>query len=446
MSKFRKTVTFLCSLSMIIGLQPAVNVEAEPEYTDSAYWNMQCMNQDSLSEEQQASCQAYADFIEQRNKELTVKLSELDSSKQGISATIDSYTAKSAEYSAQIDGLSSMMDDLNMQIGGANKQSDELLIQIKDSEEQIELEKAQIESLKQRMKNRMSANQGTMRLNQFLDVLMGAQSFSDFVRIAGGLSDIYEYDSTILEEMNESYVKLNEMQEELLSEQNDLKVVQMNLESGKSLLNAQQSALVASKDELSALQLQYQEQLKNADSQTVQIIEEMNQNTAVLDNVKNSIALSYEKTKPKSTPTPTPAAGDDNGNSDGGSGSPDWYTDGSGAPVTGGGSNPYYGGWGNCTWGAWQLVYDTLGIALPGWGMAGDWLWYAQRDGYPTGSEPAVYSVAVYVGHVAFVTEVGDGMVYIKEGNYMGQYYERWVPLDALPYTGQTCLGYIYLQ
>jgi len=78
--------------------------------------------------------------------------------------------------------------------------------------------------------------------------------------------------------------------------------------------------------------------------------------------------------------------------------------------------------------------------------MAGDWLWYAQRDGYPTGSEPAVYSVAVYVGHVAFVTEVGDGMVYIKEGNYMGQYYERWVPLDALPYTGQTCLGYIYLQ
>ena len=58
----------------------------------------------------------------------------------------------------------------------------------------------------------------------------------------------------------------------------------------------------------------------------------------------------------------------------------------------------------------------------------------------------AVYSVAVYVGHVAFVTEVGDGMVYIKEGNYMGQYYERWVPLDALPYTGQTCLGYIYLQ
>ena len=165
---------------MIIGLQPAVNVEAEPEYTDSAYWNMQCMNQDSLSEEQQASCQAYADFIEQRNKELTVKLSELDSSKQGISATIDSYTAKSAEYSAQIDGLSSMMDDLNMQIGGANKQSDELLIQIKDSEEQIELEKAQIESLKQRMKNRMSANQGTMRLNQFL--IQSGTGYTEYCR------------------------------------------------------------------------------------------------------------------------------------------------------------------------------------------------------------------------------------------------------------------------
>ena len=77
--------------------------------------------------------------------------------------------------------------------------------------------------------------------------------------------------------------------------------------------------------------------------------------------------------------------------------------------------------------------------------MAGNWLNDAAASGYATGSTPRVNSIAVYSWHVAFVTAVNGDQVYIKEGNYLGHYNERWVPASGSNYTGQTCLGYIYL-
>lgn len=102
-------------------------------------------------------------------------------------------------------------------------------------------------------------------------------------------------------------------------------------------------------------------------------------------------------------------------------------------------SNPYpvnnwgsTGEWSNCTWSVWQLVYDNLGIALPGgWGNAGSsWLSNARNAGYTTGSSPKVNSIIVFDGHVAFVTYVSGDQVYIKEGGYgyapNQTYHEGW--------------------
>lgn len=116
---------------------------------------------------------------------------------------------------------------------------------------------------------------------------------------------------------------------------------------------------------------------------------------------------------------------------------------GTGAPMTGSANNPYYGGWSNCVYGAWQLAHDISGVSLPSWGYAGTWLYSAQASGYATGYAPAAGSIAVYSGHVAYVSAVSGDMVYIMEGGYNGGYNERWVSKDYI--YGQSCLGYIYL-
>lgn len=118
-------------------------------------------------------------------------------------------------------------------------------------------------------------------------------------------------------------------------------------------------------------------------------------------------------------------------------------SEGSGYQLTGSANNPYYGGWSNCAYGAWQLAHDLSGVNLPSWGYAGSWLWSAQASGYATGYAPAAGSIAVYTGHVAYVSAVDGDMVYIMEGGFNGGYNERWVSKDYI--YGQSLVGYIYL-
>ena len=117
---------------------------------------------------------------------------------------------------------------------------------------------------------------------------------------------------------------------------------------------------------------------------------------------------------------------------------------GSGAPVVGSGSNPYYGGWSNCTWGAWQLAHDALGVSLPEWGWAGSWVANAQATGYATGSTPVAGSIAVYSGHVAYVSEVSEdgSMIHIQEGGFAGGYNDRWCSAYG---NEQALVGYVYI-
>lgn len=457
MKKMIKKVLFIFAVILFAGTQVLSARAEEPEYSNTDYWNSLCTNNTEMTVEQQNSCSAYVQYMKEQNEELQKQIDEIDSKKSEISDNIVVYASKANDYNKQIQGLNNMLQDLNMQISGAQIQADEIALTIADSEEKIEFEKAQIASLKERVSNRIAQSQGSMRLNQYLDVIMGAETFSDFVRVVSGLSDIYEYDSNILEEMNESVQTLNEMQEQLLEDQAQLKKVQLDLETGKSLLSAQQAALLASKYEMEVVQKTYQEKLNSADTDLREALEALNQNQSTMENVQNSVDESEKLT----TPTPDPESEKDSGNessssdsqtsgneSQESSGGGSWSTGGNGNPAQGGPNNPYYTPyeWGNCTWSVWKLVYDNLGIALPGWHYPVSWISEAQASGYATGSEPAPNSIAVYVGHVAYCAEVGDGQIYIKEGNYMGSYMERWVPLDALPYTGQQCLGFIYLQ
>lgn len=108
------------------------------------------------------------------------------------------------------------------------------------------------------------------------------------------------------------------------------------------------------------------------------------------------------------------------------------------------GANPYSGGWSNCTYGAWEAVYENLGISLPNFGNASQWVASAQANGYATGSTPRAGSVAVYYGHVAYVSAVSaDGSsCYIIEGGYLGHYNERWISASGI--SSQPIIGYIY--
>lgn len=114
-------------------------------------------------------------------------------------------------------------------------------------------------------------------------------------------------------------------------------------------------------------------------------------------------------------------------------------------------SNPYGDlGYGDCTWTAWQLTYERLGIALPRWGYADDWVDGAAADGYPTGSVPEANSIVVWAGHVGFVAQTSGNNIYVMEGGYDSSsngYHEGWYDgtVGSVNW-GMTLIGYVYLS
>ena len=465
MSRRNHLITGLSVLMLIVtaGFPFRVHAEGEdPDFSDTNYWNSLCTDTDSLSDEDVKNCQAYTQYMQERNSELQSQIADIDARKEEISAKISDYDNQIAQFNAQIEGITGMIQDLSMQIKAVEEQIADIQTRIDANQKAIVEKQNDVDALKEKVAKRLVEEQKTMRTYQFLDVLMGAASFEDFVRLANGMNDIYAHDSHSLEQLTQSIDSLHEMEDQLRSDQEEVKTMETELAAGKQMLDSQQAALLSSRYELQILQQSYNEQLAAADQEKTSAENAIAANQSQIGNIKDSIA-----NRPEPTPTavPEPTASADSGENSTPDTTPESSDtgaatvtpkpastpasssgDSSTPPETGNtDGNPYYGGWANCTWGTWQLVHDTLGISLPGWGMAGNWMNDAARSGYATGSTPKVYSIAVYSWHVGFVTAVDGDRVYIKEGNYLGHYYERWVPVEGLPYSGQTCLGYIYL-
>ena len=437
---------------------------AEEDFSNTSYWNNLCTNSSSLSKEEQASCQAYIAHMKETNSSLQQELDSIDAKKEEISGNINVYASQVNTYNTQIASLNEMIDDLNIQIIATEKRVAEMEATIKANQQLIVQKEHDIEEIRKRLENRMVQQQETMRLNQFIDVLMGAKSFSDFLRIINGIEDITASDHALQDELNKNIQELEEMNEALKKEEEELLEVQRHLDGGKATLASQQTQLLASRYEAELIVNTYNQQLKDQDSELKLGKDAIEANQSTIANINQSIEDSIETMNATPTPEPTPTP----------SSEPTEVTpsaapeekqeeeaiavvtptpepeveeaDPYGTPKTGDTSgNPYYGGWSNCTWGCWQLVHDTLGISLPGWGWSTNWINDAAASGYPTGSEPRAPSIAVYENHVALVTQVNGEQCYIREGNYLGHYMERWVSIYELPWTGQKCLGYIYL-
>ena len=111
-----------------------------------------------------------------------------------------------------------MIQDLSMQITAVEEQIADIRTKIEVNEAAIKEKQDNIDSLKKKVSKRLVEEQKTMRTYQFLEILMGAQSFEDFIRLAGGINDIYAYDSHSLSQLNDGISELEQMKEELLND------------------------------------------------------------------------------------------------------------------------------------------------------------------------------------------------------------------------------------
>ena len=119
--------------------------------------------------------------------------------------------------------------------------------------------------------------------------------------------------------------------------------------------------------------------------------------------------------------------------------------------------NPYndQNGTGNCTWYAFGRAYEVMGTK-PNLNGGDAYNWYNYNDGYERSQTPREGAIMCWdnnggLGHVAFVEEIKDGVIYYSHSFYQSMYYDVWsMPVGQESTQGfsrnyGTFQGYIYL-
>lgn len=202
------------------------------------------------------------------------KISDLESKKNQIQEQRSGNDSKINSADSEINRLQGEQDQVSKELERLSLSISDTETKIKEKTEQIAATKEEIEKLKaeivvitdrinkrnEMLKDRARSFQENGGMVSYLDVLMGAQNFSDFIDRVGAVATIVEADQDILREHEADKKLLEETQAKVESELSSLEKMRTDLESMKKQLNAQK----AEKNKLMA-SLKNQEEHKHAE-------------------------------------------------------------------------------------------------------------------------------------------------------------------------------------
>lgn len=223
----RKIVVYLLSCLLVLG--SIIPVMAEEDFGDTSAWITKCSSSD-LTDEEKKQCAAFSDKMAKESDSLRQELEKIESRRETIKNEINKYGKEIATYEAQIKKLGAEIASLNEQISVKEQE-------IIAKEQEIAAKEAEIEALKQKVMDRMVASQSSMRLNQYIDIIMGAKDLNDLVRRTNGINDITNYDESEREKLKNLIDELNVAKAELIE-------VKAGLEADKESVKAKQNEIL----------------------------------------------------------------------------------------------------------------------------------------------------------------------------------------------------------
>jgi peptidoglycan hydrolase CwlO-like protein len=199
--------------------------------------------------------------------DLESKKNQIQEQRSGNDSKINSADSEINRLQGEQDQVSKELERLSLSISDTETKIKEKTEQIAATKEEIKKLKAEIVVITERinkrnemLKDRARSFQENGGMVSYLDVLMGAQSFSDFIDRVGAVATIVEADQDILREHEADKKLLEETQTKVESELDSLEKMRTDLEAMKKQLNAQK----AEKNKLMA-SLKDQEEHKHAE-------------------------------------------------------------------------------------------------------------------------------------------------------------------------------------
>ena len=236
LSRFIKLTLAAASVaSMMIA---PVSAETDFENNKDYYYEL-CSGTD-LKADEITVCKQFMNYVAKDQNDLQQKLDEINDQIAAAKKEISKYIGQISVLQKEVDGLNVQIEELNVQIHDLTIQIENLTIQITEKQNQIE-------TLKERVNQRMEDAQPTMRLNQYFDFIMGSRSFEELLRRITGMDTLMEYDEA--------------QRVELKALMDSLEIDRANLESSKLLLDESKAQVEVKRNEV-LVQKQYIESLK----------------------------------------------------------------------------------------------------------------------------------------------------------------------------------------
>ncbi|MCR5228793.1 MAG: peptidoglycan DD-metalloendopeptidase family protein [Solobacterium sp.] len=269
----RRLVIIFLSLFLVMSLPVSVHAE-EPDYSDTGYWMDLCTSGGVLSAAQKANCQAFLQYRSNQSESLAQKIKDLESQMKAAEQNASYYAGLVNSYSGQAAALNGEISALNQKISVKEKEIEQLQIRIDQNQ-------ADIDAAKVKIKERMVSQQSSMRLNQVLDILMGAKNFSDFLRIANGLADITAYDTRTMELLADKIAQLEKDKKQI--------------EEDKAALEADKKTVVDKQNEILYLMYQAQYAEDQYRNQMAELEAQGNRYAAEIDAIREQMIEISEK-------------------------------------------------------------------------------------------------------------------------------------------------------
>lgn len=263
MKKVLRALVIGCMAFCLVS-SPNVYAEDHP-YSDTNYWNDYCTTKGNTST---SACKAYIEYLNNQTSASQDRLEQIEADREKIAENISEYTEKLQQLETEIEQKQAEIDAMQAKIN--NKQ-----VEIDAKQVQIDATQAQVEALEEKVKNRMVSSQATMHFNQYLDILMGASSFQDLLRIASGLVSITQYDEKTLNDLE--------------ALRNQLSVEKQELQDAKADLEATQQILLGQQRELEEKQAEHQVILEEFQKQDALLMAEGENVASNIDAIQDAM-------------------------------------------------------------------------------------------------------------------------------------------------------------
>ncbi|MDD6258010.1 MAG: hypothetical protein PUA69_01965 [Erysipelotrichaceae bacterium] len=235
----KKTEHKITALLMIIVLTALhLPVHAEEDYSDTAAWTRKCSDLTVLNEADKNACSAYMQYMASKSEDLKKQLADIDQKQSQVTENISSASEKIADYQNQIASLTDQVNDLQKQIDEQNAK--------------IAEEEKKEQALKEDVKKQIANNQSFMRLSKVTDIIMGASSFEELLRILNGLSMITQKSDQLLDEYQKAEETLKKDRDTLNQQKQEVQNTENDILAKSYAMQVEKEQLEAQKQELSA--------------------------------------------------------------------------------------------------------------------------------------------------------------------------------------------------